>query len=261
MYIKKLLFIFSFTYYIQSCAFAVIQEGTVGVRRTFGKQSNEILSPGLHLYDIVTTEILRAPVNTSNIEVKLSLPSQEGLNITSEISILYHVIKDQAPILLAEVGVEYEQTIIVSIFRSAAADVTSNFLAKDMHSGKRYEIESKIQERMNELLHKRGVVIEAVLLKSITLPAGLASSIEQKLQAEQDAERMNYIIRQERMEAERRKIEAEGTREAQRILSEGLSPQIIQLRGIEAFKELSKSPNAKVIITDGKTPYLLSNEK
>ena len=83
-----------------------------------------------------------------------------------------------------------------------------------MHSGKRYEIESKIQERMNELLQKRGVIIEAVLMKSITLPSGLATSIEQKLQAEQDAERMNYIIRQEKMEAERRRIEAEGNRDA-----------------------------------------------
>jgi prohibitin 1 len=132
-------------------------------------------------------------------------------------------------------------------------------LAKDMHSGKRYEIESKVQERMNELLQKRGVIIEAVLMKSITLPSGLATSIEQKLQAEQDAERMNYIIRQEKMEAERRRIEAEGNRDAQRILSDGLNPQIIQLRGIEAFKELSKSPNAKIIITDGKTPYIISN--
>jgi prohibitin 1 len=246
-------------FFVESCAFAVIQEGTVGVTRTFGKQSNEILNPGLHIYDIVTTEVLRAPINTTNIEVKLSLPSQEGLNILAEISILYHVTKDQAPKLLAEVGVEYEQTIIVSIFRSAAADVTSNFLAKDMHSGKRYEIESKVQERMNELLQKRGVIIEAVLMKSITLPTGLATSIEQKLQAEQDAERMNYIIRQEKMEAERRRIEAEGNRDAQRILSDGLNPQIIQLRGIEAFKELSKSPNAKIIITDGKTPYLISN--
>jgi len=83
-----------------------------------------------------------------------------------------------------------------------------------LHSGKRYEIESKIQERMNELLQKRGVIIEAVLMKSITLPSGLATSIEQKLQAEQDAERMNYIIRQEKMEAERRRIEAEGNRDA-----------------------------------------------
>lgn len=244
-----------------SCAFAVIQEGTVGITRSFGKQSNQVLEPGIHFYDIVSTTVLRAPIRTTNIEVKLSLPSQEGLNILSEISILYHVEKKDAPKLLAEVGEEYEQTVIVSVFRSAAADVTANFLAKDMHSGKRYEIESRIQERMNELLKIRGVYIESVLLKSISLPTGLASSIEQKLQAEQDAERMTYILRQEKLEAERRKIEAEGTRDAQRILSQGLSPEIIKLRSIEAFRELAKSPNAKVIITDGKTPYLVTGDE
>ena len=242
------------------CAFAIIQEGTVGVTRTFGKQSEGILLPGLHFYDFFSTEILRAPIRTTNIEVKLSLPSQEGLNILSEISILYHVEKLFAPKLLSEVGEEYEQTVIVSIFRSAAADVTSSFLAKDMHSGKRYEIESKIQERMNNLLVARGVKIESVLLKSITMPQGLSNSIEQKLQAEQDAERMKYILLQEKLEAERRKIEAEGTRGAQNILSQGLSPEIITLRSIEAFRELAKSPNTKVIITDGKTPYLISND-
>jgi prohibitin 1 len=258
----KRIFLFLLTIFLQfQCAFAVIQEGTVGVTRTFGKQATGILEPGIHFYEPFSMTILRAPVRTTNIEVKLSLPSQEGLNILSEISILYHVKKDQAPKLLSEVGEGYEQAVIVTIFRSAAADVTANFLAKDMHSGKRYEIESKIQERMNALLISRGVQIEAVLLKSISLPGGLASSIEQKLQAEQDAERMKYILQQEKLEAERRKIEAEGTRDAQKILSQGLSSEIIKLRSIEAFRELAKSNNAKVIITDGKTPYLISEDQ
>lgn len=247
--------------FLSYCAFAIIQEGTVGVKRTFGKQSEYILEPGIHFYEIISQTILRAPVRTTNIEVKLSLPSQEGLNIQSEISILYHIRKDKVPKLLAEVGDGYEQTLIVSVFRSAAADVTANFLAKDMHSGKRYEIEARIMERMNQLLNDRGVIIETVLLKSISLPQGLASSIEQKLQAEQDAERMKYVLAQEKLEAERRKIEAEGTRDAQRILSQGLSKEIIKLRSIEAFRELAKSPNTKIIITDGKTPYLISGEE
>lgn len=232
----------------------------MGVRRTFGKQSDTIMEPGIHFFDPISTTILRAPIRTTNIEVKLSLPSQEGLNIQAEISILYHVLKKEAPKLLAEVGETYEQTVIVSVFRSAAADVTANFLAKDMHSGKRLEIEQRVQERMNSLLTNRGIQIETVLLKSISLPGGLANSIEQKLQAEQDAERMKYILRQEALEAERRKIEAEGTRDAQRILSQGLSPEIIKLRSIEAFRELAKSPNTKIIITDGKTPYLISED-
>lgn len=255
---KTISVLFTGIFFLQmSCAFAVIQEGTVGVKRTFGKQSESILEPGIHFYEMFSQSVLRAPIRTTNIEVKLSLPSQEGLNIQSEISILYHIQKERVPKLLAEVGGGYEQTAIVSVFRSAAADVTANFLAKDMHSGKRYEIEARIKERMNSLLIKRGVVIETVLLKSIKLPQGLATSIEQKLQAEQDAERMKYILKQEKLEAERRKIEAEGTRDAQKILSQGLSREIIKLRSIEAFRELAKSPNTKIIITDGKTPYLI----
>jgi len=124
-----------------------------------------------------------------------------------------------------------------------------------MHSGKRAEIEEAIQSRMAENLAEKGINISAVLLKSIQLPDGLSSSIEQKLQAEQDALRMEFVLRQERLEAERKIIEATGTKDAQKILSEGLTDNIIKIRSIEAFLELSKSTNSKVIITDGKVPF------
>jgi regulator of protease activity HflC (stomatin/prohibitin superfamily) len=110
---------------------------------------------------------------------------------------------------------------------------------------------------MAETLSEQGIIVDAVLMKSIQLPAGLANSIEQKLQAEQDAMRMVFILQQEKLEAERKIIEATGTKDAQKILSEGLTDQIIKIRSIEAFIELSKSNNAKVIITDGKVPYLV----
>jgi regulator of protease activity HflC (stomatin/prohibitin superfamily) len=126
-----------------------------------------------------------------------------------------------------------------------------------MHSGMRAEIEIAIQSKMAETLSEQGIIVDAVLMKSIQLPAGLANSIEQKLQAEQDAMRMVFILQQEKLEAERKIIEATGTKDAQKILSEGLTDQIIKIRSIEAFIELSKSNNAKVIITDGKVPYLV----
>jgi regulator of protease activity HflC (stomatin/prohibitin superfamily) len=110
---------------------------------------------------------------------------------------------------------------------------------------------------MSENLIDRGIIIEAVLMKSIQLPPGLSSSIEQKLQAEQDAMRMEFILQQEKLEAERKIIEATGTKDAQKILSEGLTDQIIKIRSIEAFIELSKSSNSKIIITDGKVPFLV----
>jgi regulator of protease activity HflC (stomatin/prohibitin superfamily) len=126
-----------------------------------------------------------------------------------------------------------------------------------MHSGMRAEIEESIKIKMGENLTDKGVLVEAVLMKSIQLPAGLASSIEQKLQAEQDAMRMVFILQQEKLEAERKIIEATGVKDAQKILSEGLTDQIIKIRSIEAFIELSKSNNAKIIVTDGKVPYLI----
>jgi regulator of protease activity HflC (stomatin/prohibitin superfamily) len=110
---------------------------------------------------------------------------------------------------------------------------------------------------MSEILTEQGILVNAVLMKSIQLPAGLASSIEQKLQAEQDAMRMEFILQQEKLEAERKIIEATGTKDAQKILSEGLTDNIIKIRSIEAFMELSKSPNSKIIITDGKVPFLV----
>jgi prohibitin 1 len=126
-----------------------------------------------------------------------------------------------------------------------------------MHSGMRSEIEQSIKQKMDETLLRQGIIVEAVLMKSIQLPSGLYSSIEQKLQAEQNAMRMVFILEQEKLEAERKIIEAKGTRDAQKILSEGLTDEIIKVRSIEAFIELSKSTNSKIIITDGKVPYLI----
>jgi regulator of protease activity HflC (stomatin/prohibitin superfamily) len=238
-----------------------IQEGNMGVERKFGKQNDELLGPGLYFYNPIWTDILVLPLTTKNLEVSMALPSKEGLNIEAEMSILYRLKSDKVPSLLVEFGgaefEQYEQRIVLNVLRSAAADVSSNFLAKDMHSGKRSEIETEILKRMREVLEEKGFIFSQVLLKSIKLPPGLYASIEEKLRAEQDAQRMEYVLQQERREAERRKVEAAGVRDSQKILSQGLNKEIIQLRSIEAFRELAKSPNAKIIITDGKAPLMI----
>jgi regulator of protease activity HflC (stomatin/prohibitin superfamily) len=113
---------------------------------------------------------------------------------------------------------------------------------------------------MSSNLQNKGIIIESVLMKSIQLPVGLSQSIESKLRAEQDAMRMEFVLQQEKFEAERKIIEAKGTRDSQKILSEGLTNEIIKLRSIDAFNELSKSPNTKIIVTDGKTPFLINQE-
>ncbi len=240
-----------------SCA--VVRPGEAGVRQKLGKLDKEVTTQGTVFFNPFTTRVIKESIQTSNLELYLNLPSKEGLSVESEISILYKLEIDMVPAILENIGPNY-QGVITSVFRSASADVCSKFFAKDMHSGRRDDIEQAIKIKMAENLIKQGIVIEAVLLKSIKLPVGLSRSIEQKLQAEQDAMRMEFILQQERLEAQRKIIEAEGTRDAQKILSEGLTPAIIKIRSIEAFIELSKSANSKVIITDGKTPYLISSD-
>jgi len=241
-----------------SCA--VIRQGEVGVKSRFGKLSPNISDAGLVGYNPFTSRVLKVPIRTVNQEVRLNLPSKEGLTIDSEISILYSIEKGKVPFILEDVGSNYEKVLILNVFRSAAADITAQYMAKDMHSGMRSEIENQIQDRMHESLRQRGFIVERVLMKSIRLPEELSRAIERKLKAEQEAQQMEYILERERKEAERRRIEAEGTRAAQIILAEGLVREIIELRSIEAFKELANSPNTKIIITDGKTPYLINSQ-
>lgn len=241
---------------VTSCT--VIREGEVGVKRKLGKYDNEVYTSGLKGYFPFTTTIERVSTQTNNIEVSITIPSKEGLSIRSVISILYHIQARKAPDLLRNIGQDYEENIILPVFRSAVADVTSRFYAKDMHSGERGSIEEEIKKQMMTNLGDRGIEIEAVLMKSIQLPASLATAIEEKLAAEQEAQRMEFVLQGERREAERKKIEAEGIRDAQKIIAEGLSPAILNFKSIEAFMELAKSQNAKVIITDGQMPMLIN---
>jgi regulator of protease activity HflC (stomatin/prohibitin superfamily) len=239
---------------LSSCA--IVRPGEVGVKQKLGKLSDKSHSQGPVWFNPFTTKVIKTNVQINDIELSLSLPSKEGLSVVAQISILYRIDQNSVPKVIRSIGLGYEN-IISNVFRSASADVCSKYFAKDMHSGMRAEIENAIKNKMGETLLPQGIYVEAVLMKSIQLPAGLASSIEQKLRAEQDAMRMVFILQQEKLEAERKIIEATGTKDAQKILSEGLTDQIIKIRSIEAFIELAKSTNSKVIITDGKVPYLV----
>ena len=243
---------------ISSCA--VVNPGEVGVKQQFGKIKGQVQNQGLVILNPLITELVTVPTRTVNKEVGLNLPSKEGLNVAAEISILYHVKQEKVIDIINEVGINYERTLILSTFRSASADVCAKFYAKDMHSGKRSQIESEIKNQMIEVLGGRGFVIEAILLKSIRLPVGLYSAIEGKLEAEQQAQQMEFVLQRETKEAQRKRIEAEGIRDAQNIIKEGITDANIEWRSLEVLKELSSSPNAKIIITDGKTPVLINND-
>lgn len=288
---------------LSSCT--VIRQGEVGVKRRLGKIDPVYVEQGPRAYNLLTTKILKIPTRVVNLNLKPALPSKEGLTIDSEISILYRIKPEAAPKIVQEIGLDFESEVILPVFRSASADVTAKFFAKDMHSGERLQIESAIKKHMSEVLEQKGFIIENVLMKSIRLPAGLSRAIEEKLQAEVDAQRMEFLKEREQRDAERRIIEAEGKKQIARIQAEGekqatiiqaearkqtieieaegkanamrieadatrrandtinktLTPQVLKLRQIEAFRLLSNSNNSKLIITDGKTPFLSLPDK
>lgn len=260
---------------IQSCA--VIRPGEVGVKTKFGKINPNIKQNGLLFYNPFTSSVTRVPTRLINREMEMNLPSKEGLTIKSDVSILYRVKSNEAITVVEEVGLQFDK-IITAVFRSAAADVCSQYLAKDMHSGERRKIENGITELMNEYLTSRGFEVQAVLLKSINLPDGLSRAIEQKLESEQNALRMQYIKQEEQAEAERILIRAEGQKQERIIqaearakeieieakanqaanekLNSSLTEEVLKMKQIEAILELSKSPNAKTLFLDQKNPFL-----
>lgn len=240
---------------------AVIRPGEVGVKQRLGRLDSQIHQPGSVLINPLITKVVKVPTRTMNLEVELNLPSKEGLNVNAIISILYNIDENRAKDIIENVGSRYEDILILSVFRSAASDVCAQFYAKDMHSGNRSAIEDKIKASMEDVLSDYGFNVEAVLLKSINLPKGLYRAIEEKLEAEQDAQRMQFVIQQELQEAERKKIEATGIRDAHLILAEGMNPSVIQWRSLEVLNELAASPNSKLILTDGKTPVLINTEE
>jgi regulator of protease activity HflC (stomatin/prohibitin superfamily) len=268
-----------------SASCTVIRPSQVGIKTTLGKIKGKIRQPGPVFFNPFISDVVLVNVRTMNLTIKENLPSKEGLTILSESSILYHIKPDDVQKIIQETGLSYEENLIMPVFRSAASDVCSRYFAKDMHSAKRNEIESEILKRLSEVCGPKGFIIESVLLKSITLPSGLTKSIESKLEAEQEALRMEFVLDRQKKEVERQIIEIEGQKktnviqaeakaETTRIEAEGrakaieieakankfandllnssLTPNILKQYQIEAFMKLSTSPNAKTIITDGK---------
>jgi prohibitin 1 len=235
----------------------VITQGEVGLRQVWGRMDPMPLPPGRYRYRPRSTEIIRVPIRSVTKTIDVILPSKEGMNVQATISIIYRIDPAHAADVIGMIGPNYEETLIAAVFRSQAADVSARFFAKDMYSSERSSMETEIAEGMRTYIGDRGFIVEAVLMKSISLPPGLAGAIEQKLEAEQEAEQMRFQIEREKLEAERKRIEAEGIRDAQQIISEGLTPSILQLRQIEAMRDLARSSNAKLIVTEPGAPMIL----
>jgi len=240
---------------------AAVPAQHVGVLETFGKVHDTTWGPGLHPW-FPWMGVHRVNCRTAQLEERTSTPTGEGLVVGLDVSLLYHPEPAHAKEIYARYGGVDGLTsnVLVPEFRSVIRDVTAGFNAVDLYSGRREEIGKKMLTDLRTRLSGRGINVEAVLLRNIVLPEQVAKAVEAKLAADQQAQQMEFVLRKEQKEADRKRIEAQGIADFQRIVTAGITPGLLTWKGIEATKDLAASPNAKVIIAGGKNglPVILN---
>ena len=226
---------------------AYVPAGHVGVLTLFGRVTGEVLPEGTHLVFPFKTNQTTA-IRTQELKEQASVPSEEGLIITLDTSLLFRLDPQKAAEIYQKVGPRYVDVVVEPTLRSAIRTATAAHNANALYTGAREEVAKQVQKELEDKLGPRGVIIESVLLRDIQLPLMLKQSIESKQQAEQDALRMTFILQKEKQEAERKRIEAQGIADFQRIVAQGLSPLILEWKGIEATEKLASSANSKVVL-------------
>lgn len=240
----------------------VVPAGNVGVVDFFGNVSSNVLKPGINLVNPFA-KVVKMNIKTREIKEATSVPTQEGLSLGLEVSLLYHLDPEKAPEVYKTVGPIYEEVILVPQFRSVIRAVTSGYEAKALYTSVREKLATGITSELKKIVEVRGIVVESTPLRNIQLPAKVADAIEEKLRAEQESQRMQFVLEKERLEADRKRIEGQGIADFQKIVSEGLNKELLQWKGIEATEKLAGSANAKVIVVGGKDglPLILNSEK
>jgi prohibitin 1 len=227
-----------------------VPAGHVGLKDFFGKISDDTLKPGIHLVNPLLT-IRSMDVRTQETTEQATVPSKEGMNVRLDISILYRLNQDTAASIYKTVGRDYARVFVIPTLRSEVRGATTAYEAKALYTSQRQAIATTILEALKPIFAARGITVEQVLLRSVTLPNLLATAIESKLEAEQEAERMRFVLDRERQEAERKKIEAQGISDFQKIVSEGINENLLRWKGIEATEKLASSDNSKVVVIGG----------
>ena len=224
-----------------------VPTGHVGVLTLFGKVTGEVLGEGIHMINPLKS-VQKLSIQTQSVKESASVPSNEGLILALDTSLLFHLDRGKAAEVYQKVGANYAEKIVEPNLRSAIRAATSAHTANSLYTNARELVQQNIQEELVAQLAPRGIIIENVLLRDVQLPAMLKGSIEAKQQAEQDALRMNFILQKEKQEAERKRIEAQGIADFQKIVAQGISPQLLEWKGIEATEKLAASPNSKVVV-------------
>jgi prohibitin 1 len=224
-----------------------IPTGNVGVLTLFGRVTGETLPEGIHLVNPLKS-VQKLSIQTQSVKESANVPSNEGLILALDTSLLFRLDKNKAAFVYQTVGDNYAEKIVEPTLRAAIRASTSAHTANALYTNARELVQQQIQDELTAQLAPRGVIVENVLLRDVQLPAMLKGSIEAKQQAEQDALRMSFILQKEKQEAERKRIEAQGIADFQRIVATGISPQLLEWKGIEATEKLATSSNAKVVI-------------
>jgi regulator of protease activity HflC (stomatin/prohibitin superfamily) len=251
----------------------VIEQGTIGVQTLFGKVQPDVLESGLHFIDpVVDVTVFDAQTQNYTMSAQVDegqkkgddamrVLSADGLEVTIDITVLYRLRPEKAPYLLQNIGANYEDKIVRPVSRTTIYNNAVSFAAVDLYSTKRSVFQQKIYKEIAAGFEKNGIELQSVLVRNITLPASVKASIESKINAEQDAQKMQFVLQKEKQEAERKRVEAQGIADYQKILSTGLSDKQLQYEAIKAQKEIALSPNTKVIIMGkGNTPVILGKD-
>ena len=228
---------------------AVTKVGTghVGVLTLFGKVSGETLGEGIHVISPLKTNN-ELSIQTETLKESASVPSSEGLMMSLDTSLIYHLNPDHAADVFQKIGADYENVVVEPTLRSAIREATASHTANALYTGEREMVAKQIFDQVSSELSKRGLTVENVLLRDIQLPATLKAAIEAKQQAEQESLAMNFRLQKETQEAQRKRIEAAGVRDFQQIVAQGISAQLLEWKGIEATENLAKSANTKVVV-------------
>ena len=242
---------------------ACVKTGHVGVVTMFGRVTGRNMPEGIHLVNPLA-RVHELNVKTQEVKERAAVPSKEGLIMGLEASVLYHLQPETASDVFQKLGPGYADILLVPNFRAAMRGVTAANSASTLYSDARESIARQILSDLQAQVQPRGIVIENVLLRDLQLPETLKQAIEAKQQAQQEAQRMEFVLQREKQEAERKRVEAQGIKDFQNIVTEGISEKLLEWKGIEATIELARSPNAKVVVVgNSKTglPLIFSTDK
>lgn len=226
--------------------FTVVEAGEIGVASTLGNLDR--FDPGFHWRVPVLTSVTRLSTKTELLEQSNFVPTKEGLTVELDTAVLVKIDSQRAIELYRTVGPDFMRKLVAPEASSSVRGLTSESEAKALYTAGRSELQNRMKSELTEKLEPKGILIEDVLLKNVVLPKDLSDSIQEKARAEQESGRMEFVLLKESQEAKRKAIEAEGIAEFQRIVSKGITPSLLQWKGIEATEKLAKSNNSKIVI-------------